>query len=374
VEETDPAVRERLTRLTEWDSTTPAPLVLHLLVLRDRGDATSEQIARALLYIESLLVRRFLIGRATQGLNRLFPAAVQEIDASLPVDKALHHYLSEGRKHYATDERLTEAILTSPLYTTGRAAQRKTMMVWIERLFITKERVAPESLTIEHVMPQTLSPEWRMQLAEVYGAGNVDDQHDRLVHTLGNLTLTGYNENLSNHEFDRKREILQGSSIRMNQEIATHSTWGPKQIEQRGRELSQRIITAWPGPIAATNGVGDDNPLWESLNRMLALLPTGHWTNYGDLAKVLGTAAQPLGNRLATTPAPNAHRVLNAQGELSAGFRWLEADRTDDPRKILEQEGVRFSAGGRAEPSQRLTVADLERLRSEVEDDSDAVQ
>lgn len=373
-EETDAAVRERLTRLAEWDSTTPAPLVLHLLVLRDRGDATSEQVARALLYIESLVVRRFLVGRATQGLNRLFPAAVQELDASLPVDEALHRYLSEGRKHYATDDKLTEAVLTSPLYTTGRAAQRKTMMVWIEQLFAAKERVAPESLTIEHVMPQTLAPQWRAELGASYGAENVDELHDRLVHTLGNLTLTGYNENLSNHDFDRKRELLQASSLRMNQDIASHTTWGPKQIEQRGRDLALRIIAAWPGPVAEATGSKDDNPLWESLNRLLALLPTGHWTTYGDLAKVLGTAAQPLGNRLATAPAPNAHRVLNAQGEISAAFRWLEADRTDDPRHILEQEGIEFSAAGRAEPAQRLALSDLERLRSAAEDDSDLME
>ncbi|UGT69337.1 DUF262 domain-containing protein [Nocardia gipuzkoensis] len=370
-EETDPAVRERLTRLAEWDSTTPAPLVLHLLVLRDRGDATSEQVVGALLYIESLLVRRFLVGRATQGLNRLFPAAVQELDASLPVDEALHRYLSEGRKHYATDEILTEAILTSPLYTTGRAAQRKTIMVWIEQLFASREPVATESLTIEHVMPRTLSPQWRQELGAAYGAENVDDLHDQLVHTLGNLTLTGYNVNLSNHQFDRKRETLQASSIRMNQEISRHSAWGPKQIEQRGRELAQRIITAWPGPVAGGHGSTDDNPLWESLNRLLVLLPAGHWTTYGDLAKVLGTAAQPLGNRLATVSAPNAHRVLNAQGEISAAFRWLEVDRTDNPRQILQHEGVRFTTATRADPSQRLTIEDLERLRSAAEDDTD---
>ncbi|WP_082393449.1 GmrSD restriction endonuclease domain-containing protein [Nocardia arizonensis] len=370
-EETDRAVRERLTRLAEWDSSVPAPLILHLLLLRDRGDATSEQIARALLYIESLLVRRFLVGRVTQGLNRVFAAAVQELDSDLPVDHALHRYLSEGRKHYASDERLTEAILTSPLYTTGRAAQRKTMMIWIERLYATKEPVLSESLTIEHVMPQTLSPQWRGNLADDYGAANVDDLHDRLVHTLGNLTLTGYNENLGNREFDVKREMLRASSIRMNQEIATYSAWGPNQIEQRGRDLARRITAAWPGPRSTTDNSKYDNPLWESLNRLLALLPAGSWTTYGDLAAVLGTAAQPIGNRLATVPAPNAHRVLNAQGEISMSFRWPEIDRTDDPRRILEQEGVRFSSTGRAERSSRLKIDELEGLRSAADDDTD---
>ncbi|MEU4432355.1 DUF262 domain-containing protein [Nocardia rhamnosiphila] len=373
-QESDSDVRERLVRLGEWGSTTPAPLVLHLLVLRAHGNASSEQVARALLYIESLLVRRFLIGQSTQSLNRLFAAAVQELDTALPVDEALHRYLSGGRKHYATDEKLTEAILTSPLYTTGRAAQRKTMLTWIERLFAAKEQVVPESLTIEHVMPQTLSPRWRAELGAVYGPENVDDLHDSMVHTLGNLTVTGYNEDLGNHEFDRKRELLRASSIRMNQEIAAHSAWGPKQIEQRGRDLAQRIVAAWPGPLVTSGPYRDDNPLWQSMHRLLALLPTGHWTTYGDLAKVLGTAAQPLGNRLATVPAPNAHRVLTAQGEISSAFRWVEPGRNDDPRQILEREGIRFTAGARAHSSQRLTIEALHSLRSAAEDDTDPTE
>ncbi|WP_280214978.1 GmrSD restriction endonuclease domain-containing protein [Nocardia cyriacigeorgica] len=325
-----------------------------------------------MLYIESMLVRRFLVGRVTQGLNRLFANAVHELDPDLTVDDALHRYLSEGRKHYATDDKLTEAILTAPLYTTGRAAQRKIMMVWIERLFATREPVEADSLTIEHVMPQTLSARWREALAELYGAENVDELHDSVVHTLGNLTLTGYNENLSNHEFDRKREILRASGIRMNQEIAAQSAWGPKEIEGRGRDLARRIIDHWPGPVPSAAGWRYDNPLWESMNRLLVVIPAGHWTTYGDLAKVLGTAAQPLGSRLATVPAPNAHRVLTAHGEVSAAFRWTEPGRDDDPRHILEEEGVQFSAAGRAAPNQRLTVSDLERLLAAAEDDRDA--
>lgn len=132
------------------------------------------------------------------------------------------------------------------------------------------------------------------------------------------------------------------------------------------------ITAAWPGPLMLTGPFRDDNPLRHSMHRLLALLPSGHWTTYGDLAKVLGTAAQPLGSRLATVPAPNAHRVLTSQGEVSAAFRWVEHDRTDDPRQLFEREGIR-SAAGRADPAQRLSVDDLALLRETAEDDSDAV-
>ncbi|GGN94178.1 hypothetical protein GCM10011610_56840 [Nocardia rhizosphaerihabitans] len=369
--EPDQAVRMRLQRLTEWESTTPAPLVLHLLLLRDWGVATSEQIARALLSVESMLVRRFLVGHATQGLNRVFAAAVQELDTSLPADQALNLYLSAGRKHFATDAQLLDAVLTTQFYWVGRSAQRKVMMTWIERLYPTRESVSPVSLTIEHVMPQSLSPRWRTELAEQYGTDQVDELHERWLHTLGNLTLTGYNENLSNHEFARKRVTLRASSIRMNQEIATNEAWGPEQIEHRARALAKRIVEAWPGPEEGAHVAAEDNPLWSSMNRLLMVLPAGHWATYGDIARVLGTAAQPLGNRLATYPAPNAHRVLGAYGTISDRFRWTDPHRTDDPRQILEAEGIRFSASGKADPAQRLGIADLENLRADAEDDTE---
>ncbi|MCX4095312.1 GmrSD restriction endonuclease domain-containing protein [Nocardia sp. alder85J] len=370
-EEADPVVRERLSRLLEWDSTTPDPLVLHLLVLRDRGEATSEQVARALLYIESLMVRRFLVGRLPQGLNRLFAAAVQELDSSLPVDEALHRHLSAGRKHYASDRELAEAIASEPYYLNGRAAQRKTMLLWIERLFGAKEKVAPETLTIEHIMPQKLSPTWRAELDPLVGGSDIDTVHARLVHTLGNLTLTGYNSDLGNHEFESKRKQLGASSIRMNQGIADRPVWGPEEIETRARQLAARIAAAWPGPLE--DGNGSENPLWVALNRLLELVPAGRWTTYGDVATVIGTAAQPLGMRLASVPTPNAHRVLSVQGAISPTFRWSEPGRTDDPREVLEGEGIQFNSAGRAEPAQRLTLDDLGRLRAEADGEVVAV-
>ena len=67
--EPDPEVRKRLTRLQDWGSTTAYPVLLYLLELRDQGKATSEQIARAMLYLESFFVRRLVIGRATPTLT-----------------------------------------------------------------------------------------------------------------------------------------------------------------------------------------------------------------------------------------------------------------------------------------------------------------
>src|SRR5262249_48716046 len=145
--EPDPQVRLRLLRLRAWGSTTVYPTVLYLLELRTQGKATSAEIARAMLYLESYLVRRLIIGRATAGLNRILPALVTEIDKTLPVDEAIHLYLSSGRKHYATDEEIMAAVDHVEFYLNGKGNQRKLILEWLEASSDNKEPVMPGRLT-----------------------------------------------------------------------------------------------------------------------------------------------------------------------------------------------------------------------------------
>jgi alkylated DNA nucleotide flippase Atl1 len=145
----------------------------------------------------------------------------------------------------------------------------------------------------------------------------------------------------------------------MNRHIADdYALWGREAIMARSDELADRIITTWPGPSAFVTAP-ETNPTWTALAQVLAEIPAGAWTTYSDLAAVIGTHQVPLGQRLANHPAPNAHRVLKSGGIIAANFRWLEPDRTDDPRTILEAEGVEFDEAGRANPAQRLDAEDL---------------
>lgn len=105
-------------------------------------------------------------------------------------------------------------------------------------------------LTIEHVMPQTLSPVWQ---AEIEATMSKTDRaayvHDEVVNTLGNLTLTAYNSELSNRSFAEKKSAWLGdSNLQLNREIAKHKHWGAKEIRTRGRLLATRMNSLWPGP------------------------------------------------------------------------------------------------------------------------------
>ena len=136
--------------------------------------------------------------------------------------------------------------------------------------------------------------------------------------------------------------------------------WGRPEIHARADALADRIVSLWPGPTDQARD--QSNALWDLMNKVLAELPAGSWTTYGDLAAFIGTAPLPVGARLATHPAPNAHRVLQAEGTVSPNFRWLDPHRTDDPRDILRAEGVKFDEQGRADQAQRIGTEELAQL------------
>jgi alkylated DNA nucleotide flippase Atl1 len=95
----------------------------------------------------------------------------------------------------------------------------------------------------------------------------------------------------------------------------------------------------------------DGRPMGVRVAELVERIPAGSWTTYGDIAVFLRSGAMAVATCLATLPMPNAHRVLNAKGKIAAGFAYPDG-RTDDPRTLLEQEGIRFN-GDRADPSQR---------------------
>lgn len=101
---------------------------------------------------------------------------------------------------------------------------------------------------------------------------------------------------------------------------------------------------------------------WAELHQALAAIPAGRWTTYGELAALIGTAAQPLGQHIQHCPAcPNAQRVLGAYGKPRPGFSWKNLKETRGQQDMLEAEGVEFSNGA-ADPSRHLDTAALAAL------------
>ncbi|KAF0650798.1 MULTISPECIES: GmrSD restriction endonuclease domain-containing protein [Streptomyces] len=373
-EEPDPAVRAALSRLEAWQAAVTHPALMLLLDRRERGELDASETARALSYVESFLVRRMICRVPTNNLNRIFQAVPAQLPLDVPVTEGLRRLLSSENRFWPDDAELREKIRTAPFYQYGRWQQRKLVLQRLEESYEHPEPVdfASAQLTIEHVMPQSPGDAWLSALGEEATGGEAPEElHARFQHTLGNLTLTGVNAELSNHPFDRKQDLLRGSHLEMNRRIAATERWGVREILARADELADRAIALWPAPLRGV-GRAERSRDWQLAHQVLAALPHGTWTSYGDLAAFLGSGAQAVGNHLANTPGVvNAYRVLTSDGRVSDGFRWTAPQEpgSDDVRSRLAGDGVRFTATGAADPAQRLTADDLAALLAGTDDD-----
>jgi hypothetical protein len=158
-------VRNRLERLKEWKTTTVWPVLMFLLEEREHGHVKSAEVARAMQYLESYFVRRVVIGRATDNMNRVLLNAPQSMmESDEPVDVALRRYLSGGGKHWATDDELRREVGTKAFYNHGKAFQKTLILTWLELELAGGEYVLADDFTVEHVMPQTPTAAWRAEV------------------------------------------------------------------------------------------------------------------------------------------------------------------------------------------------------------------
>ncbi|MFF4414911.1 DUF262 domain-containing protein [Streptosporangium sp. NPDC001559] len=357
----DGEIEERLRFLIDWKGTTAYPLVMRLLELADSGFATDDEVAESLRYVESFLVRRLIAGVTTGNLNRIFMRLTRALTEEEPVADIVRTTLSAARLYWSSDEEFRRDIRQRSFYWQGRTAQQKLVLRRLEETYGSKEPVdiADKKITIEHVLPQSPTADW---LEGLLGEemGDAELAHKELVHTLGNLTLSGYNSELGNMSFARKRDFLARSGLAMNQEIARQERWGREEILVRADSLAERAIEIWPGPVdAAPAGPSRD---WTLVHAALATLPPGTWTTYGDLAELTGSHARPVASHLAASNVFNAHRVLNAQGAVSPGFHWPDESDGRNVHDVLRAEGVRLDDVLRADPTQRISARELAEL------------
>jgi alkylated DNA nucleotide flippase Atl1 len=347
--------------LRTWGASTTYPLLLYIYSEVDVGRATHEQAESCLEALESFIVRRYLVAVPTNVLNRLFIQLASALPAGEPIDVTLRRELSRDER-WPDDEQMREGIATVPYYSHGRAHQQRLVLQRLESHLRAEIDVDFDSanLSIEHIMPQTLSAEWKAELSK--NGHNPQETFDRLGHTLGNLTLTAWNSKLSNQLFERKREILSDSELKLNEALATATSWGAGEIEARASELADAASALWSAPVpgVVTPRAGFD---WGRVDQAISSLPAGSWTSYGDLAELVGTAAQPTANHVAKDPSiEHAHRVLSGDGSVSDNFEWHDERDTRDPAEVLIGEGVDFDEHGRASQTQRLGPAELEAL------------
>ncbi|GAA9593916.1 DUF262 and DUF1524 domain-containing protein [Helicobacter pylori] len=221
------------------------PLLLELYSDYSDGVLSKDDFIPIIALIESYLFRRAVCGLGTNSLNKVFPSFTKHIqkDEYFKSLKAHFGYLTNNQRFPNNDE-FKNLFITIDFY---KKFKKKTKC-FLERLenFDRKERVSTKGLTTEHIMPQTLTEEWKKDLGE-----NFQEIHDKYLHTIGNLTLTGYNDKYSNNSFQEKQGMEKGfkdSPLRLNWGLRDLESFGEEEIKKRANDLADLALKIWTYP------------------------------------------------------------------------------------------------------------------------------
>ncbi|GAA7948625.1 DUF262 and DUF1524 domain-containing protein [Helicobacter pylori] len=241
--EADKDLNKALGFLVDLEMDVVYPLLLDLYSDYSDGVLSKADFRRSIALIESYICRRAVCGLGTNSLNKVFPSFTKHIqkDEYFKSLKVHFGYLTEKQRFPKNDE-FKDCFITIDFY------KFKKNKYFFERLenFDTKEPVNTEGLTIEHIMPQELTEEWERDLGE-----NFQEIHDKYLHTIGNLTLTGYNPKYSNNSFQEKQGMEKGfkdSPLRLNQSLRDLESFGEKEIKKRANDLADLALKIWTYP------------------------------------------------------------------------------------------------------------------------------
>lgn len=201
--------------------------------------------------VESYVFRRAICGIPTNSLNKTFAGFTRSLKKDRYVESVQAAFLLlPSYRRFPTDEEFQRELTQRDLYHFPRRSY------WLRKLenHGRKERVVVEEYTIEHIMPQNeaLSPDWITELGPDWKR-----IQQTWLHTLGNLTLTGYNSEYSDSAFAAKRDLTdkQGnpvgfatSPLKLNKGLGQVQRWNEAAIQARACRLANEGITVWHVP------------------------------------------------------------------------------------------------------------------------------
>lgn len=245
-----------IARLNRLETSVTRPFLLEALRKNREGKLSGADTRRIFCVVEAYLFRRMICDMPTNALNKIFLMLNREIvrldgtDAQY-AEKLIYTLTAKReRSRFPSDEEFIAAFVEKDIYQMNARGKA----YFLERLenygtLETKpiwQMLSEGVYTIEHIMPQHLTPAWRSALGDDYEA-----IHDKWLHKAANLTLTAYNAKYGNQPFEEKRDMKNGfrdSGIRMNQKIAQCEKWTLEELEARNAELSEKALAIWPYP------------------------------------------------------------------------------------------------------------------------------
>ncbi len=229
--------------------------VLLLLLSADHGPRIG-----AFRALESFLIRRMVCRQTTKDYNRLaLELAIKlEKDGLDEADKIVTDFLKEQKaysREWPTDHTVADSLESSPLYRLLTRGRLRLVLEGIESLLRSpkaEQPDVPKNLTIEHLMPLSWEANWA--LSDGVDEEPAREYRNRIVHTIGNLTLVNQklNSSLSNAPWKEKQEaLLEYSVMTLNSELRHEHIWNEETIRSRSRRMAALIADCWPGPTSS---------------------------------------------------------------------------------------------------------------------------
>ena len=246
-----------LYRMARLEIVVIRPYLMEVLRLNQDGKLSVDEVLRIFLITENYLFRRNICDVPTNALNKVFLTLNREIlrfdnTADNYVAKLIYVLLSKRESsRFPDDAEFCTALANKQVYQM-RGKYKAYLFERFENYGTIETKDVYTHLdnnvyTIEHIMPQHLTPAWTEALGADYA-----EIHETWLHRLANLTLTGYNPGLSNKSFAEKRDAeesgYKASGLKMNQKIASKTSWGLAELQERNDEMVALAKRIWSYP------------------------------------------------------------------------------------------------------------------------------
>lgn len=255
----DEGANEVAKRLDLLDMTVAYPFLMAFVAYAKETSMDGDEIYKVFSCVETFIFRRLMCDLPTNALNKIFATlhnSVLKNKRETDSYSSVMTYLLESRKlssAFPKDEDFINGFTTKNVYSM-RAKNKEYIFERLEN-GSSKEKndvvdnIEKGVLTIEHIMPQTLTTAWKQALGQDWEA-----IQEKWLHTISNLTLTGYNSNYSNKTFQEKKTMKNGfidSGIRLNHFVAQFDKWDEEELGLRKAKLSEMALEIWEYPVTS---------------------------------------------------------------------------------------------------------------------------
>jgi uncharacterized protein with ParB-like and HNH nuclease domain/predicted transport protein len=249
--EPDPDLKLAFQDLRELKVDVAYPFLLELYHDYATGLLPRADFLATVRLVEAYVFRRAVCAIPTNSLNKTFSTFSKALQKDRYLESIEAHLIGlPSYRRFPNDEEFRRELQTRDLYNFGTRRS-----YWLRRLenHGRKERVLVDEYTIEHILPQnpTLSPGWKAALGPEW-----ERIQQTYLHTLGNLTLTGYNSEYSDRPFAEKRDIPGGfreSPLKLNAGLGTLDEWNEDTITARAEKLADMAVEVWSAPELSTD-------------------------------------------------------------------------------------------------------------------------